>query len=194
MFENRLHLNGAPYWKHRFTISLQNSNSDCSTGTETPETDSTPSTPSENLSNTPSASSTWNNWPNQPVSKPEPCRPHTISSAYEKNYHTRPPLTAQLFEPPQNELSEKKQPQSLEKSNTSGRQRTDLGHRVNQSVEEEDCAQMRVMKHDRSHFSIATPYARPATINKMQPVLPPLGPKPKPKAVPPPKVPGIGML
>ncbi|KAL5021786.1 hypothetical protein ScPMuIL_000941 [Solemya velum] len=173
------------------SLQIKNSNSDCSTGTETPETDSTPSTPSENLSNTPSASSTWNNWPNQPVSKLEVSRPHTISSAYEKNYHTRPPLTAQLFEPPQTELSENRRPQTLDKSKPSGRQRTDSGHRANQSVQEDDSVQMRVMKHDRPHFSIATPYARPASINKMQPVLPPLGPKPKPKAVPPPKVPGI---
>lgn len=51
-------------------------------------------------------------------------------------------------------------------------------------------------KPERPHSSIQqSHYARPsATITKMQPVLPPLGPKPKAKAVPPPVVPGHVIL
>ncbi|XP_052062928.1 protein MTSS 1-like isoform X4 [Mytilus californianus] len=121
--------------------------------------DSSSSTPSDN---TPSASSTWTNWPNQPITTKADTniRPHTISSAYEKN-HNRPALSAQLFEPPPQE-----------------------------SAEDEE-VQMR-HPHKKKTYSIAdTPYTRPpsASINKMQPVLPPLAPKPKVKAVAPPKIP-----
>ncbi|XP_063441011.1 protein MTSS 1-like isoform X6 [Mytilus trossulus] len=121
--------------------------------------DSSSSTPSDN---TPSASSTWTNWPNQPITtKPDTnIRPHTISSAYEKN-HTRPALSAQLFEPP-----------------------------LQESAEDEE-VQMRHPHKKKTHSIAESPYTRPpsASINKMQPVLPPLAPKPKVKAVPPPKIP-----
>ncbi|XP_061189761.1 protein MTSS 2-like isoform X3 [Saccostrea echinata] len=132
--------------------------------TDNADADSQSSTPSDN---TPSASSTWTNWPNPPNSntKADDNRPHTISSAYEKT-HNRPALSANLFEPP------------------------------SEMAEEED-VQMRNKKKERSNSSSSTgsgQYARPqsATINKMQPVLPPLAPKPKSKAVPPPKVPTLG--
>lgn len=132
--------------------------------TDNADADSQSSTPSDN---TPSASSTWTNWPNPPNtnSKSEDNRPHTISSAYEKT-HNRPALSASLFEPP------------------------------SEMAEEED-VQMRNRKKERSNSSSSSGsghYARPqsATINKMQPVLPPLAPKPKSKAVPPPKVPTLG--
>jgi hypothetical protein len=134
--------------------------------TDNADADSQSSTPSDN---TPSASSTWTNWPNPPNSnsKAEDNRPHTISSAYEKT-HNRPALSASLFEPP------------------------------SETAEEED-VQMRNKKKERSNSSSSSGsghYARPqsATINKMQPVLPPLAPKPKSKAVPPPKVPTIGKI
>ncbi|VDI65925.1 metastasis suppressor protein 1 [Mytilus galloprovincialis] len=121
--------------------------------------DSSSSTPSDN---TPSASSTWTNWPNQPITtKPDTnIRPHTISSAYEKN-HNRPALSAQLFEPP-----------------------------LPESAEDEE-VQMRHPHKKKTHSIAESPYTRPpsASINKMQPVLPPLAPKPKVKAVPPPKIP-----
>ncbi|XP_062619165.1 protein MTSS 1-like isoform X9 [Saccostrea cucullata] len=132
--------------------------------TDNADADSQASTPSDN---TPSASSTWTNWPNppNPNTKADDNRPHTISSAYEKT-HNRPALSANLFEPP------------------------------SEMAEEED-VQMRNKKKERSNSSSSTgsgQYARPqsATINKMQPVLPPLAPKPKSKAVPPPKVPTLG--
>ncbi|XP_056003634.1 protein MTSS 1-like isoform X31 [Ostrea edulis] len=132
--------------------------------TDNADADSQSSTPSDN---TPSASSTWTNWPNPPSSnsKSDDNRPHTISSAYEKT-HNRPALSASLFEPP------------------------------SEMAEEED-VQIRNKKKERSNSSSSAGsghYSRPqsATINKMQPVLPPLAPKPKSKAVPPPKVPTIG--
>ncbi|XP_052062927.1 protein MTSS 2-like isoform X3 [Mytilus californianus] len=138
--------------------SLQDGDS-ASIGGHSDTADSSSSTPSDN---TPSASSTWTNWPNQPITTKADTniRPHTISSAYEKN-HNRPALSAQLFEPPPQE-----------------------------SAEDEE-VQMR-HPHKKKTYSIAdTPYTRPpsASINKMQPVLPPLAPKPKVKAVAPPKIP-----
>lgn len=142
-------------------------NVDNSQDGDTPDVDSTPSTPSENYPNTPSATSTWTNWPNPPNAgaKTENSRPHTISSAYEKSYHSRPALSSQLFEPPT--------PGSLE----SQQQQPEPG----------------VLKRDRPNSVMSVPYSRPAAqINKMQPVLPPLGPKPKSRAVAPPKVPSIG--
>lgn len=63
-------------------------------------------------------------------------------------------------------------------------------------TKEEEVVQRRVVKHEKSKsVSDADPYPRPvsATINKLQPVLPPLAPKPKSKAVPPPKVPPTGI-
>lgn len=133
--------------------------------TDNADADSQSSTPSDN---TPSASSTWTNWPNPPNtnSKSEDNRPHTISSAYEKT-HNRPALSASLFEPP------------------------------SEMAEEEDVQMRNKIKKERSNSSSSSGsghYARPqsATINKMQPVLPPLAPKPKSRAVPPPKVPILG--
>ncbi|XP_071172985.1 protein MTSS 1-like isoform X12 [Mytilus edulis] len=138
--------------------SLQDGDS-ASIGGHSDTADSSSSTPSDN---TPSASSTWTNWPNQPITtKPETnIRPHTISSAYEKN-HNRPALSAQLFEPP-----------------------------LPESAEDEE-VQMRHPHKKKTHSIAESPYTRPpsASINKMQPVLPPLAPKPKVKAVPPPKIP-----
>lgn len=131
-----------------------------SIGAHSDNADSSSSTPSDN---TPSASSTWTNWPNPPATSRADTnnRPHTISSAYEKN-HNRPALNAQLFEPPPQE-----------------------------NAEDED-VQMRYSHRKKSHSVVDnTPYTRPssASINKMQPVLPPLAPKPKVKAVAPPKLP-----
>ena len=146
-------------------ISLQASDN-ASQGTDTPEMESTPSTPSESYPNTPSATSTWKNWPNPPGGgKTESGRPHTISSAYEKS-HNRPALSSQTFEPPQQAIQE--------------------------SSKDENKHDPVVVKRERPQ-STTVPYNRPsAVINKMQPVLPPLGPKPKSKAVAPPKVPPIG--
>ncbi|KAH3775811.1 hypothetical protein DPMN_177217, partial [Dreissena polymorpha] len=143
---------------------------------DTPEIDSTPSTPSENYPNTPSATSTWTNWPNAPNTsvKTENGRPHTISSAYEKS-HTRPALSSQLFEPPPQQGSLQNQSQS------------------EGQIEGQGQAEQRLLKRDRPHSTMTMPYTRPAAqINKMQPVLPPLGPKPKSRAVAPPRVPSIG--
>ena len=145
-----------------------------STGTDTPDVESTPSTPSGSYPNTPSASSTWTNWPNPPNignNKIESGRPHTISSAYEKSHHSRPPLTSQLFEPPQQTVLE------------------NVGQ---PSGEQHDAG---VVKRERPHSGSSMPYSRPsAAINKMQPVLPPLGPKPKSRAIAPPIVPPMGKL
>ncbi|XP_069113554.1 protein MTSS 2-like isoform X2 [Argopecten irradians] len=122
------------------------------------------STPSDN---TPSASSTWTTWPNppNPEGKSEAQRPHTISSAYEKS-QKRPALSSKLFEPmlPEGEDQPSEPP---------------------------------VIRHERSNSTSSNssnPYARPqsATINKLQPMLPPLAPKPKSRAVAPPKVPVAG--
>ncbi|WAR13604.1 MTSS1-like protein [Mya arenaria] len=135
---------------------------------DTPEIGSTPSTPSESYPNTPSAMSTWTNWPNLPVGsgKTEQGRPHTISSAYEKSHYSRPALSSQLFQPPG----------SLDGIDGS-----------------QPAPEAGAIKRDRPHSVMSVPYSRPsAQINKMQPVLPPLGPKPKSRAVAPPKVPPIG--
>ncbi|XP_021359521.1 metastasis suppressor protein 1-like isoform X4 [Mizuhopecten yessoensis] len=120
-------------------------------------------TPSDN---TPSASSTWTTWPNppNPGAKPEAQRPHTISSAYEKS-QKRPALSSKLFEP----LLQEGDDQPLEQP---------------------------VLRHERSNSTSdsVNPYLRPqsATINKLQPMLPPLAPKPKSRAVAPPKLPIAG--
>ena len=75
----------------------------------------TPTSPSH-LSASSNSASTWTNWPEPPAAgakadgtKGQPAasggappggdRPHTISTAYERS-HTRPPITAQTFEPP----------------------------------------------------------------------------------------------
>ncbi|KAL3860565.1 hypothetical protein ACJMK2_010677 [Sinanodonta woodiana] len=148
---------------------IQNSDN-ASRGTDTPDLDSTPTTPSDHLpGGTPSASSTWTNWPNQPANngKTEVNRPHTISSAYEKTHYSRPTLSSQTFEPPPKETLEK-------------------------SCSEEIYERSQIQRQRPQSAMGSGIYSRPsATINKMQPVLPPLGPKPKPKVVPPPKVPPI---
>ncbi|KAK3603931.1 hypothetical protein CHS0354_042942 [Potamilus streckersoni] len=153
---------------HNKTI-IQNSDN-ASTGTDTPDLDSTPTTPSDHLpGGTPSASSTWTNWPNQPANngKTEGNRPHTISSAYEKTHYSRPTLNSQTFEPPPKE--------TLEKSSS-----------------EEIYERSQIQRQRPQSTMGSVMYSRPsAAINKMQPILPPLGPKPKPKVVPPPKVPPI---
>ncbi|XP_052231064.1 protein MTSS 1-like isoform X7 [Dreissena polymorpha] len=156
--------------------NIQQQTVEASQDGDTPEIDSTPSTPSENYPNTPSATSTWTNWPNAPNTsvKTENGRPHTISSAYEKS-HTRPALSSQLFEPPPQQGSLQNQSQS------------------EGQIEGQGQAEQRLLKRDRPHSTMTMPYTRPAAqINKMQPVLPPLGPKPKSRAVAPPRVPSIG--
>ncbi|KAK6185085.1 hypothetical protein SNE40_007400 [Patella caerulea] len=150
---------------HSLRVRNISQNNNCSdkdsNGTDTPEQE-TPTTPNEHLASTPSANSTWNNWPNQPAAaaaKADPNRPHTISSAYEKS-HNRPALNKELFEPlPEATVELRNDPSKKGPG--------------------------------RSHNSAPSPYARPssATITKVQPVLPPLGPKPKPKAVACPRVP-----
>lgn len=146
-------------------IWLQDAGDSASIGNQSDNADSLSSTPSDN---TPSASSTWTNWPNPPSTTKADTnnRPHTISSAYEKN-HTRPSLNPQLFEPPPQESAEDEQ------------------------------GQIRHPLKKKSHSIIEnSPYTRPASasINKMQPMLPPLAPKPKVKAVAPPKIPNTGII
>ncbi|XP_052819127.1 protein MTSS 2-like isoform X2 [Mya arenaria] len=150
------------------SLSLHTQPAETSQDGDTPEIGSTPSTPSESYPNTPSAMSTWTNWPNLPVGsgKTEQGRPHTISSAYEKSHYSRPALSSQLFQPPG----------SLDGIDGS-----------------QPAPEAGAIKRDRPHSVMSVPYSRPsAQINKMQPVLPPLGPKPKSRAVAPPKVPPIG--
>ena len=141
-------------------IRQKDAGDSASIGNQSDNADSLSSTPSDN---TPSASSTWTNWPNPPSTTKTDTnnRPHTISSAYEKN-HTRPLLDPQLFERPPLESAEDEQVQI----------RHPLKKKIHSIVEN-------------------SPYTRPASasINKMQPMLPPLAPKPKVKAVAPPKIP-----
>lgn len=150
-----------------------------SIGPDTQENNSNPPTPSENP---PSANSTWNNWPNTPnLQNSDMPRPHTISSAYEKT-HQRPALTEQMFVPPS---SSRDMLDQIVQSNDPSQphpQASQYGH-----------IRMERPKSAALSGGATSPYSRPtsATINKMQPVLPPLGPKPKSsKAVPPPTVPG----
>ncbi|KAK2147838.1 hypothetical protein LSH36_532g06001 [Paralvinella palmiformis] len=67
-------------------------------------TDSGGTTPSPSYPVPPSSAiSTWANWPDPPyVLKQElhGDRPHTISTAYERS-HSRPPLSTDMFEPPE---------------------------------------------------------------------------------------------
>lgn len=151
----------------------QASNSDRdSTGTDTADCDSTPTTPSASFVTTPTASSgSTNSLPSASSSAPrfDRARPHTISATSEKMY-ARPPLKPELFEPlPEKaELSEGvevRQGQGKGHGRGAGKLRPQSG-------------------------STAGPYTRPsATINKMQPVLPPHCPRPKVKAVAPPVLP-----
>lgn len=159
-----------PMTPSSLNIHAQNPETASQGTVDTADLDLTPSTPSESYPNTPSATSTWTNWPNPPNGgKNESGRPHTISSAYEKS-HSRPALSQDLFQPPP--------PGALENLRSAdGIQKSDPGG----------------LKRDRPHSTMSVPYSRPsASINKMQPVLPPLGPKPKSRAVAPPKVPSIG--
>ncbi|XP_060071624.1 protein MTSS 2-like isoform X2 [Ylistrum balloti] len=114
--------------------------------------------------NTPSACSTWTTWPNPPnqEGKSEAQRPHTISSAYEKS-QKRPALSSKLFEP------------LLQEG-------------------EDQLKEQPVIRNERSNSTSSSANSRPqsATINKLQPMLPPLAPKPKSRAVAPPKVPSAG--
>ncbi|XP_025115085.1 MTSS1-like protein isoform X4 [Pomacea canaliculata] len=153
------------------SLSLyQASNSDRdSTGTDTGDCDSTPTTPSGNMVTTPTAS--VSSASSQPVIAPivlkqERVRPHTISVSSEKTHTSRPALKPELFEP----LPEK----------------ADQGE-----VDMRDQSQAHAGGKIRPHSTASSgPYARPAaTINKMQPVLPPHCPRPKIKAVPPPSLP-----
>ncbi|PVD20796.1 hypothetical protein C0Q70_18957 [Pomacea canaliculata] len=154
---------------HKRTAS-QASNSDRdSTGTDTGDCDSTPTTPSGNMVTTPTAS--VSSASSQPVIAPivlkqERVRPHTISVSSEKTHTSRPALKPELFEP----LPEK----------------ADQGE-----VDMRDQSQAHAGGKIRPHSTASSgPYARPAaTINKMQPVLPPHCPRPKIKAVPPPSLP-----
>lgn len=117
---------------------------------------------------TASSSSSTNSLPNITAATPkqERVRPHTISASSEKVFMTRPPLKPELFEP----LQEKtEQAESIEIMHQS------QGHAGGKL---------------RPHSTSSGPYARPAaTINKMQPVLPPHCPRTKVKAVPPPSLP-----
>lgn len=153
-----------------FASVVQASNSDRdSTGTDTGDCDSTPTTPSGNMVTTPTAS--VSSASSQPVIAPivlkqERVRPHTISVSSEKTHTSRPALKPELFEP----LPEK----------------ADQGE-----VDMRDQSQAHAGGKIRPHSTASSgPYARPAaTINKMQPVLPPHCPRPKIKAVPPPSLP-----
>lgn len=96
-------------------LYLPQSSLDDSTGSG--GADSNATTPSPSYSS--SSASTWANWPDPPGMPAFPTarqdntgssgsgvggqvaeRPHTISSAYEKSHHSRPSLSAQMFEPP----------------------------------------------------------------------------------------------
>ena len=147
----------------------QASNSDReSTGTDTADCDSTPTTPSASFVTTPTASTgSTNSLPSAASSAPkiDRARPHTISAASEKMY-SRPALKPELFEP----LPEK----------------AELGD----GVERRDGHGGGKLRSHSTSTAAAGPYMRPAaTINKMQPVLPPHCPRPKVKAVAPPVLP-----
>ncbi|XP_076470702.1 uncharacterized protein LOC143300712 isoform X3 [Babylonia areolata] len=152
----------------------QASNSDRD-GADTADCDSTPTTPSAHLATTPTPSSgssaSSNSLPSvsSPVSKRDRVRPHTISAGSEKMY-SRPALKPELFEP----LPEKGEGvEGVEMREGHGKGRAAGGK-------------------PRSHSSSGGAHAhgrQSATINKMQPVLPPHCPRPKVKAVPPPALP-----
>ncbi|KAL8603309.1 hypothetical protein ACOMHN_054005 [Nucella lapillus] len=133
--------------------------------------DSTPTTPSASqvATPTPSSGSSSNSLPSvsSPVARHQRARPHTISAGSEKAY-SRMPLKPELFEP----LPEK-------------------AELVEGAVKREGHGQGRAGGKVRSHSSSGATYGRQAgaTINKMQPVLPPHCPRPKVKAVPPPALP-----
>ncbi|XP_036362798.1 protein MTSS 1 isoform X28 [Octopus sinensis] len=144
-----------------------------STGVDNRGIDSNASTPSENP---PSTSSTWNNWPSTPhVQNSDPPRPHTISSAYEKT-HSRPALSDQVFVAP-----------------SSSRDMLDQIVQSHDPAQTQQVSPYGHIRAERPKSAIGGATSRPtsATIIKMQPVMPPLGPKPKSKAVPPPTIPAI---
>lgn len=157
---------------HKRTAS-QASNSDRdSTGTDTADCDSTPTTPSANFVPTPTGPPTNTNSLPHPSSaaaafhRIDRNRPHTISAGSEKHYASRPSVKPELFEP---------LPEKVEQG---------------EGVDMRDQGTARGEKKVRPHSTSTGPYARPAaTINKMQPVLPPHCPRPKVKAVPPPTLP-----
>ncbi|XP_074644498.1 uncharacterized protein LOC141901258 isoform X12 [Tubulanus polymorphus] len=148
-------------------------NSQNSLGDNTSTTSSEASTPSSPYPGPGSAQSTWTNWPENPQQKTTESqqaeRPHTISSAYERTY-ARPPLTSQTFEPPDaNGGSNAKTPTNAEMEGSSAPTTPSQYARP-------------VLGVRRTSTSIR---------DSMVPDRPPLGPKPKPKAVAPPIVPGM---
>ena len=152
-------------------MSVQASNSDRdSTGTDTADCDSTPTTPSANLVTTPTPSTgSTNSLPattTSAIPKLDRARPHTISAASEKAY-SRLPLKPELFEP---------LPEKVE---------TGEGMEVREG-QGHGGGKMR----PQSAAAASGQYGKAAaTINKMQPVLPPHCPRPKVKAVAPPALP-----
>ncbi|XP_036362802.1 protein MTSS 1 isoform X32 [Octopus sinensis] len=158
-------------WAFQTTKNLTTDSA--STGVDNRGIDSNASTPSENP---PSTSSTWNNWPSTPhVQNSDPPRPHTISSAYEKT-HSRPALSDQVFVAP-----------------SSSRDMLDQIVQSHDPAQTQQVSPYGHIRAERPKSAIGGATSRPtsATIIKMQPVMPPLGPKPKSKAVPPPTIPAI---
>ncbi|XP_036362800.1 protein MTSS 1 isoform X30 [Octopus sinensis] len=154
-------------------LHLRQTTDSASTGVDNRGIDSNASTPSENP---PSTSSTWNNWPSTPhVQNSDPPRPHTISSAYEKT-HSRPALSDQVFVAP-----------------SSSRDMLDQIVQSHDPAQTQQVSPYGHIRAERPKSAIGGATSRPtsATIIKMQPVMPPLGPKPKSKAVPPPTIPAI---
>ncbi|XP_064640271.1 protein MTSS 2-like isoform X3 [Lineus longissimus] len=156
-------------------LNFKRQSSKNSVGDNTSEASSEASTPSsEPCPGGPASSaSTWTNWPEPPNQKATSNhgpveRPHTISSAYEKN-HSRPSLSSQTFEPPDPGLLDKSA-----KTPTNNDQ------------------------EDRSLTAPSTPsqYARPIVTVRRGSIRdslvqdrPPVGPKPKAKPVALPMVP-----
>ncbi|XP_074644500.1 protein MTSS 1-like isoform X14 [Tubulanus polymorphus] len=161
------------HWTNYKPITRVSLNSQNSLGDNTSTTSSEASTPSSPYPGPGSAQSTWTNWPENPQQKTTESqqaeRPHTISSAYERTY-ARPPLTSQTFEPPDaNGGSNAKTPTNAEMEGSSAPTTPSQYARP-------------VLGVRRTSTSIR---------DSMVPDRPPLGPKPKPKAVAPPIVPGM---
>ncbi|XP_023933421.1 MTSS1-like protein [Lingula anatina] len=155
-----------------------------SSGSSTADS-SNASTPCSPYPAPPSATSTWSNWPDPPHVRKDPTqefeRPHTISTAYEKN-HTRPPLTSQTFEPPDtNELLDRTltpggQDRPPTPPSASHYQTPNIGLHVSAPRQPQ----------------VQAIYAKPNRPQVMRDIRPPTGPKPKPKPVQTPTVPGLG--
>ncbi|XP_036362799.1 protein MTSS 1 isoform X29 [Octopus sinensis] len=161
------------HYRFRSPSQVSSTTDSASTGVDNRGIDSNASTPSENP---PSTSSTWNNWPSTPhVQNSDPPRPHTISSAYEKT-HSRPALSDQVFVAP-----------------SSSRDMLDQIVQSHDPAQTQQVSPYGHIRAERPKSAIGGATSRPtsATIIKMQPVMPPLGPKPKSKAVPPPTIPAI---